>query len=60
MILPRSLRMALQPCIPPISRNFSYLSVVQSPSKMDDNPDFFRYTSGRWMHVSSITQDEHG
>jgi hypothetical protein len=60
MIISRSLQKAFQPCISTMSRDraaltscrtFSNLSIVRNPLEMDNSPDLFRYTFGRWMYV---------
>ncbi|KAG4438959.1 hypothetical protein IFR05_005585 [Cadophora sp. M221] len=58
MILSRNLRKASQPCLLPISRTRSNFSTLQTPLKMDDDPDLFRYTSGRWIYNESLRLKE--
>ncbi|CZT02790.1 uncharacterized protein RCO7_05938 [Rhynchosporium graminicola] len=58
MIVSRRLRKIFKPCISPISRTRSNFSAVRTPLEIDDSPDLFHYTSGRWIYNEPLRLKE--
>ncbi|CZT05320.1 uncharacterized protein RAG0_11472 [Rhynchosporium agropyri] len=58
MIVSRRLQKIFKPCISPISRTRSNFSAVRTPLEIDDSPDLFHYTSGRWIYNEPLRLKE--